>query len=406
MQPFRPEVATRLAELAPRLLQQLDAMTDRMVDVLVRTEPAYRELVEESEQDLRESTRSNLEGGLRSLVAAAAGNGTPHLASARAVGARRAAQGLPLEAVLRAYRLGGQVTWETLLAVSRDGSAHHDTLLLEVAGSVWRTNDAECAALAEGYRLEQRRLEGIDERTRQQALDGLLDGRGGDPAFVRGAAEVLGLPLDGRLMAVVALPGPDGAPALPSPGEALLKRGVRSVWGVRGDAQVGLIGLGATRPGDLLALLRGSAHGPVGVSDVVDGAPAVGTAYRLAETAVRTLPAGESRVVSIDDRLPEALLSNSPEISSRLVGQSLGGLLELPEEERSVLLDTLAAFLATDGSPTRAADALYCHRNTVMHRLRRIESVTGRKVTDPRSRLLWQLALLGTEHAQPARHSA
>ncbi|MCF6508495.1 PucR family transcriptional regulator [Blastococcus sp. MG754426] len=406
MQPFRPEVATRLAELAPRLLAQLDAMTDRMVDVLVRTEPAYRELVEGSEQDLRHSTRSNLEAGLRSLVAAAASGGTPPVASARAVGARRAAQGLPLEAVLRAYRLGGQVTWETLLAVSRDGSAHHDTLLLEVAGSIWRTNDAECAALAEGYRLEQRRLEGVDEQARQQALDGLLDGRGGDPAFVRGAAEVLGLPLDGRLMAVVGLPGSDGAPALRSPGESLLKRGVRSVWGVRGDAQVGLVGLGATRPGDLLALLRGSAHGPVGVSDVVDGAPAVGTAYRLAETAVRTLPAGESRVASIDDRLPEALLSNSPEISSRLVGQSLGGLLELPEEERSVLLDTLAAFLATDGSPTRAADALYCHRNTVMHRLRRIESVTGRKVTDPRSRLLWQLALLGTEHGQPTRRSA
>ena len=70
-----------------------------------------------------------------------------------------------------------------------------------------------------------------------------------------------------------------------------------------------------------------------------------------------------------------------------------------------MLLDTLAAFLASDGSPTRAADELYCHRNTVMHRLRRIESVTGRKVTDPRSRLLWQLALLGTA-ARGGRRSA
>ena len=127
------------------------------------------------------------------------------------------------------------------------------------------------------------------------------------------------------------------------------------------------------------------------------------TAYRLAETAARTLPSDARRVVSIDDRLPEALLSNSPEISSRLVGQTLGGLLDLPDEERSVLLDTLAALLACDGSPTRAADELYCHRNTVMHRLRRIESVTGRKLTDPRARLQWQLALLGTEHPWPAR---
>ena len=406
MPPFRPEVATRLAQLAPRLLDQLDAMTDRMVDVLARTEPAYRELVEQSEQDLRRSTRSNLENGLRSLMAAAQGTGSPHLASARAVGRRRAAQGMPLEAVLRAYRLGGQVTWETLVAVSRDGSGHHDTLLLEVAGSVWRTNDAECGAVAEGYRQEQRRLDGVDEQARQQVLEGLLDGRGSDPAFVRSATELLAMPLAGRLMAVVALPGPDGEPGLETPAETLLKRGLRSVWGVRSEAQVGVVVLGGNRPADLLALLRNAARGPVGVSDVVDGAAAAGAAYRLAETAVRTLPSGASRVVSIDERLPEALLSNSPEIRSRLVGQSLGGLLELPHDEREVLLDTLAAFLATDGSPTRAADALYCHRNTVMHRLRRIESVTGRKLTDPRSRLLWQLALLGTEHGEPARRSA
>ncbi|TYP87141.1 PucR family transcriptional regulator [Blastococcus xanthinilyticus] len=406
MQPFRPEVATRLAQLAPRLLDQVDAMTDRMVDVLVRTEPAYRELVEESEQDLRASTRTNLAGGLRSLMAAAGGNGIPHLASARAVGRRRAAQGLPLEAVLRAYRLGGQVTWETLLAVSRDATGQNDTLLLEVAGAVWRTNDAECGALAEGYREEQRRLDGVDARARQQVLDGLLEGRGSDPAFVRTAADLLGMPLDGRLMAVVALPGPDGGPALATPAEVLLKRGLRSVWGNRGDARVAVVVLGASRTADVLAVLRSAARGPVGVSDVVDGAAGVGAAYRLAETAVRTLPAGAAQVVSIDERLPEALLSNSPEISSRLVGQSLGGLLELPGDEREVLLDTLAAFLAADGSPTRAADALYCHRNTVMHRLRRIESVTGRKLTDPRSRLLWQLALLGTERGEPVRRSA
>jgi hypothetical protein len=61
-------------------------------------------------------------------------------------------------------------------------------------------------------------------------------------------------------------------------------------------------------------------------------------------------------VVSIDDRLPEVLLSNSP----------------------------------------RSA------RGWVMHRLRRIETVTGRKLADPRARLQWQLALLDTDHRRPA----
>ena len=406
MQPFRPEVAARLADLAPFLLDQLDAMTDRMIDVLLRTEPAYQDLLAHGMDEMRTSTRANLERGLHTLIGAASGNARTSLRDARDVGRRRAAQGIPLEAVLRAYRLGGQVTWEALLDVSRRSSRQHDTLLLEVAGSVWRTNDAECAALAEGYREEQRRLAGVDDGARQQILDGLLDGRGGDPAFVRTASELLAVPLDRRLVAVVALPCPDGFPALDAPTAALLKRGVRSVWGVRNGTQVGIVALGTLAGSEVLGWLRAMAGGPVGVSAVVEGAAAAGSAYRLAETAARTLPEDCTRVVTIDERLPEALLSNSPEISSRLVGQSLGGLLELPDDEREVLLDTLSAFLSSDGSPTRAADELYCHRNTVMHRLRRIEAVTGRKVTDPRSRLLWQLALLGTRHRRPAKRSA
>ncbi|TFV61803.1 UNVERIFIED_ORG: PucR family transcriptional regulator [Bacillus sp. AZ43] len=406
MQPFRPEVAARLTELAPLLLDQLDAMTDRMVDVLQRTEPVYRELLADPASGMRASTRANLDRGMRALIGIATGGPGSSQRHAREVGRRRAAQGIPLEAALRAYRLGGQVIWEALLDVSRRSSGAHDTLLLEVAGSVWRTNDAECAAVAEGYREEQRRLAGVDDSARQQILDGLLEGRGGDPAFVRTASELLALPLDGRLVAVVALPEPDGSPSLDAPTSRLLKRGVRSVWGTRNGAQVGVVALGHLDGCDVTAWLQAMTSGPVGVSPVVEGAAAAGSAYRLAETAARTLPTDSARVVTIDERLPEALLSNSPEISSRLVGQSLGGLLELPGDEREVLLDTLQAFLASDGSPTRAADELYCHRNTVMHRLRRIEAVTGRKVTDPRNRLMWQLALLGTQHRRPARTSA
>lgn len=401
MQPFRSEVAARLTELAPRLLDQLDAMTERMIEVLLRTEPAYRELVRGGSGDLRTSTRHNLERGLRAL----SGTGRSSACDAREVGRRRAAQGIPLEAVLRAYRLGGQVTWEALLEASRTSGREHDALLLEVAGSVWRTNDVECSLVAEGYREGQRRLTAVDDQTRQRTLDGLLDGRGGDPAFVRTASAMLGVPLDGGLLAVAALAADEGVPALDDPAGALLRRGVRSVWGVRSGAQAGLIALGSLGVTDVMDRLRALAEGAVGVSAVVDAA-GVGAAYRLAETAARTLPSGTAGVVAIDERLPEALLSNSPEIRSRLVGQSLGGLLELPDDEREVLLDTLAAFLGSDGSPTRAADELYCHRNTVMHRLRRIETVTGRKVTDPRSRLLWQLALLGTERGGPLQRSA
>ena len=407
MQPFRSDVAARLAVLAPPLLDQLDAMAARMVAILERTECAYAQQGPALVAELYASSRANLERGVRTLMGDTGDGGRGALAAAREVGRRRAAQGVPLETVLRAYRLGGQVTWEALREVAREAEAPGDSdVLLEVAGSVWHVNDVQCTALAEAYRLEQRRLSEVDDETRQQLLDGLLEGRGGDPSFVRTAAELLALPLDGRLLCAVAPIGddahPDEAQPLPDAAAQLLRRGVRSVWGRRCGAQVGVVAMGGRRVEDVVACLDELATGPVGVSPVVVGGGEVAGAWRLADAAARTLPAGLPRVAGVDERLPEALLWGSPEIAGRLVEQALGALLRLPAEECDVLLETLAALLAADGSPTRAADGLYCHRNTVMHRMRRIEQVTGRSLADPRARLLWQLALLDAGQRRPA----
>jgi DNA-binding PucR family transcriptional regulator len=74
----------------------------------------------------------------------------------------------------------------------------------------------------------------------------------------------------------------------------------------------------------------------------------------------------------------------SPDIMRRVSETVLAGLYELPSEERELLLDTLDAWLDKGGSAGRAAEVLFCHPNTVRHRLRRIEQRTGRSLTDPR----------------------
>ena len=58
-----------------------------------------------------------------------------------------------------------------------------------------------------------------------------------------------------------------------------------------------------------------------------------------------------------------------------------------------VLLQTLGAYLATNGSPTEAADRLHLHRNTVLYRLGRIEDVLGVDLRDAEVRLGLHLAL-------------
>jgi DNA-binding PucR family transcriptional regulator len=60
----------------------------------------------------------------------------------------------------------------------------------------------------------------------------------------------------------------------------------------------------------------------------------------------------------------------------------LGPLLKTAAEERELLLQTLETYF-TAGSIAEAAKRLFCHRNTVRHRLSRIEDLTGRSVDNP-----------------------
>jgi DNA-binding PucR family transcriptional regulator len=58
-----------------------------------------------------------------------------------------------------------------------------------------------------------------------------------------------------------------------------------------------------------------------------------------------------------------------------------------------MLLDTLAAWLTSGGSAHRAAATLFCHRNTVLNRLRRLERLTRRSLTVPKDLVELTLAL-------------
>ena len=68
---------------------------------------------------------------------------------------------------------------------------------------------------------------------------------------------------------------------------------------------------------------------------------------------------------------------------AKLQGKDRGG----------VLLQTLGSYLATNGSPTDAADRLHLHRNTVLYRLGRLEDLLQVDLRDAEVRLALHLAL-------------
>jgi DNA-binding PucR family transcriptional regulator len=69
---------------------------------------------------------------------------------------------------------------------------------------------------------------------------------------------------------------------------------------------------------------------------------------------------------------------------ARIKSLVLSRVEELPTEERSILTDTFRAWVEAGGSANDTATRIFCHPNTVRHRLRRIEELTSRSLSRPR----------------------
>ncbi len=101
-------------------------------------------------------------------------------------------------------------------------------------------------------------------------------------------------------------------------------------------------------------------------------------AQAVADTAVP--PKRETHFAQV--RL-SALLSENIEDLRAWVDRALGGLVR-DEEATARLRDTLRTYLETGGNSVETAERLHVHRNTVRYRVRRAEEVRGRPLDDDR----------------------
>ena len=382
------------------LLPQADMIADVITATIFDRDPDWYESASEALlADVRMSTRDHITEGIKAM----AGRADPEHRPPdiwRETGRRRARQGVPLELVLNSYTLGSRLLWEALVALEpREELELDDHVLLAAGRRLWASLQVQNAVLIDAHRRESARVERRDLQRQQGVLDGLVDGRGSDPAFAADAADVLGVGTDEPLTCVVAALDESLDEPLRAPDDRLERAGRMSFWHLRGGMRFGLVPMGGLDEPALVELLAPAVTGRVGVATSPEGLGGFGTAYQLAVRAVQTLPRGRAEVVRVTDRLPEVLLGASPEVTSLLVEESIGPLLGQPEAHREVLLDTLAALIRCNVSHSRAAEELYCHRNTVIYRQRQIEQLIGRDLRVPRDRLLLALGLMATGRA-------
>ncbi|MEV4556892.1 helix-turn-helix domain-containing protein [Kitasatospora sp. NPDC049285] len=400
-----------------RLLAEAPALTAVVMARLVEQLPAYEALPPEQ---LRGEIARQVEGGIRGFIEVLNTGELPgeeELGRIRESSARRADEGVPLEAVVGAYHVGAEECAARVLATAEPGDlADMQTAQRRLLGYL---RVVSCAVAA-GYVQERQAALGDEQVARQALLSRLLEG--GDP---RAAADRAGLPLPpGYLVLSIAM-GPHPDELLPEVNHSVAAR--RKLRRLRHElarqtAEVPLTALSGE--GGLVLIPRQSAHALGGaererlgrlveqlaricgaeltVAAAAAAPEGVAEAARLA-AEVRQVAVAAGRgpgLHLLTDVLVEYQLSRPGPARDALAAR-LGPLAARPE-----LLDTLRTFLACGLDRRRAAAALQVHPNTVDYRLRKAADLSGLDAGRGADLLTLQAALAAYDTAALGRPEA
>ncbi|TSD99666.1 PucR family transcriptional regulator [Skermania sp. ID1734] len=373
--------------LAANLLDSVEALTDELIIRITDADSSYADPGLLTVEELREACLHNLTEIIRALTGAQ----PPLLRPARAVGRLKAERGIPIAALLHAYRVGGRLIWEWLTERS---SGPGDPQLHELATTLWELIDTFSDAAVEAYRDTEILLVHADAQSQNRLIRSLFDDNSSNPVRVLTALRTLGLPEKGPFAVVVIEPADPGAALPGNLVHALKDIGVHSVWDAQIDAHAGLLAFSAQS-----ALERATARlpelvaGRIGLSASFVSYTAIPAAVVEARIAAQSVRQGSRTALRFGADPVAHLLVALPDAGRRAATQILGPVLRLPDVERVELLAVLEAWYRCGGSAAAVADLLHCHRNTVRYRLRKIRDLTGRDTADPAQSADLHLAL-------------
>jgi sugar diacid utilization regulator len=401
-----------LAAVVERLLQRLDAIGDVMVE-------RYRaEIVDyaTADADLLDDVRTVSVDNARSLLVTLQQGTAPAAAEferSATAAARRVHQGIPLEAFLHAFRLWSQIFWEQVLAEAHTDRPGEREAALQIAGRLMTHVDRVSSAGAIAYLDEVQGVWSDREVLRRDLLELLLAGGDAEAARRHAASLAIALVDDYAVVVVRARdrPADDLMPAtlqartvlrgvVEAARNALARAGQPALVGVRHGEVVALSPAAdraehaAVREG-CAALARSVAGAgfAVGLSGWHQGLALVAQGFAEArEAALAAGRSGAGTAVAFDDIVITHLLRSSDD-ADRVLGETLAPVCAYDAERGADLLPTLRTYISSGFSPTRSAQELIVHPNTVLYRLKRIRELTGRDPHDPDDLVLLALAL-------------
>ncbi|MFE3409929.1 PucR family transcriptional regulator [Streptomyces mirabilis] len=310
----------------------------------------------------------------------------------RGIAAARAADGRPVQAVLRAYRVAATVLTDEIAARAPRLAAADAFALTRMLLTALDTLSEE---MTTAYAATDEDLAADRDRALRLLLDDLIAGRHASVGALSDRSARLGVQLPDPYCLLVAEPvgaeRPDMAlDAATGLLEALAVPGgeVVSSATVRGSRAVLLLpGAAAARAGAVL-----DARSWRGCAITGESLDRVAVAHRLAADALDTAPAHAhrpGRVLTDADAHVLALLGGHPAAAPDQVARLVLGPLSDPGQRH--LMEALTAYIDA-GSASAAAGVLHLHAQSLRYRLRRIHALTSRDPRDPWQRLTLDIA--------------
>jgi sugar diacid utilization regulator len=250
---------------------------------------------------------------------------------------------------------------------------------------IGRFAELTATAVVAGYRDEQKQQLLAEGSHRSSLVDALLEGRAFDEWSLREVAGHLRLPVNGPFVVVAAQVPTMGDEPLPEIESKLRSLDIFSAWRLLPDVQVGVVHIESPRKLDrVVALVSRMTPVRVGVSAAFKDLRDTPQALHVARVMLRGPTDSASSVAVFDGSILATAAVSAPEVMVKSVAAALDHFNDLSDEEREVLFETFRVWQENDASVNAVAERLFCHPNTVRHRLRRIEKRTGRSLSRPR----------------------
>ncbi|MEU5719404.1 helix-turn-helix domain-containing protein [Streptomyces sp. NPDC020403] len=371
-------------EFAAIMRPELPSLIKEIGMEVTRAYPEYARLLNGPNG---QSLRLGVEQSLSSFVDLVAEPSTPTVLRddmCRRFGRFEAYEGRTMDALQGAYRLGARIA---LRRAKKVGRSHHfsPTLMLSFADALFAYVDELESLSREGYLEVQARSDQQSESLRRRLLHLILAGRPVPRSAIVELCEQTGWAMP-ETVTLIAVRAPVGVDPAELPPDALVDLG---------DPQPHLLIPGPVdeaRYGTLDRALTGT-RAVIGLTvPTADASDSVRWARRVVELidsgVIDDLP-----LVRCEDHLTTLWLLSDPALLDQLAERELAPVSGISASRRERLLETLRIWLDTRGTAAQMGQLLDVHPQTVRYRMRGLESIFGRQLTDPEDRFATEAVL-------------